>query len=114
MRSRVEEAIEKIKKNGWAKDLRKCSTLKEKYQKLLELFPEIPAEWVQIARNQLFFYIQALLKVDMGVCEFYVAIDHHQCCTYGGGEIECSCAVPQLSCVIRDKGSGAEELELDS
>jgi hypothetical protein len=108
LRTRVAGAIGEISNNGWVDDLQKCPTLEKRYQKLLEFLSEI-SEWTSsiagnwLLRNQLFFHIQLILKVDLGVCEFYWVDDHRQYCLYGGGENECNCRIPQPFCIFRDK-----------
>jgi len=106
LRKRVEKAIAKVSDNGWVDDLKVCPTVEKTHKKLLELLPEI-SEWdIPIARNQLFFNLQKIFKIDLGVCDFLLIEDkddHRQYCLYSGRKNECTCRVPQPFCVFRDQ-----------
>jgi len=48
------------------------------------------------------FHIHVELGIDLKVCEFFWVNEHRQYCRLAGDE--CACIIPQLECVIRDKG----------
>lgn len=103
MRSRVVVAMANIKKNGFIKDLAECSTLKERHEKLLKFLPEISIWDVHIAKPQLFFHIQHVFGVDLGVCQYFIIDDYRQYCRFNGEKTECTCVIPQPLCIFRDK-----------
>ena len=103
MRRRVVEVMEKLSSNGWAEELKKHSVTEERYQKLFELLPEILECNNLLIRNQMIFHIQDFFGIDLSVCRFYSVDDHRQYCLHDGNVNECTCIIPQLQCVLRDK-----------
>ena len=95
------EAMAKIKVTG-IEDLKKCPDLKTRYKKLKELLPEI-LSWEPIVVRKLVFHIHHIFHIKLGVCKYYTVDDYKQYCLYGGVKYECLCAIPQKSCVIRDR-----------
>lgn len=92
----------KMKEDGLIEALRACPTLKERHKKLAELLPEISQWDVPIARQQLLFHIHYVFNIDLGVCEHYLVDDYRQYCRCNGEKTECSCAIPQYICILRD------------
>ena len=103
MRSRVVTAMAKIKNNGWIDVLQECPGLKGRYKKLAELLPEIRDWSPLIVRQQLIFHLQHVLKIEFGVCEYYLIDDHRQHCLFDGEKTECLCLIPQSFCIFRDR-----------
>ena len=102
MKNQVQEAIKKIEENNLMEVLKQCQSVKERYDKLMELLPGTWL-WDPISVRQLVFYLQRSYEVDFGVCDFYTMKGDRQYCTIGGEEIECLCAIPEAYCVNRDK-----------
>lgn len=102
MTKQIKDAVKLIESNGWVGDLRNSSTLKERYEKLMELLPEI-RRWEPLSARELVFFLSKEYQLNFGVCPFYEIEGNNQYCTADGEKIECLCVVPQPSCVIRDK-----------
>ena len=102
MEEQVRKAMELIEKNGWDKVLRDCSSLKERYDKLMELLPETWL-WSPPPARQLVFYLHQKYHLDFGVCPFYEMEGDKQYCKADGKRVECLCAIPEPYCVFRDK-----------
>lgn len=103
MTKQVENAVKLIEDNGWIRDLRSSSGLKERHGKLMELLPEI-RRWNPLPARQLVFSLSKEYQLDFGVCPFYEIEGDRQYCTVDGERIECLCVIPQPFCVFRDKG----------
>lgn len=102
MRNRTLVSMTKIKESNLIIPLRECSSSKERCDKIKEFLPETK-EWPRIIQQQLLFYVHHTLKIDLGVCSHLSIDDHHQHCCFNGQKIECTCLIPQSSCVVRDK-----------
>ena len=105
MRNRVRLALVKIKKLDGLLTLKECSNLEERYEKLVQLLPEIRKWDLYTARQELYFYLQNLYDVDMGVCEYFFIDDHQTFCVFDEVKQECICSIPQTFCIIRDRQS---------
>ncbi|MFH1841486.1 MAG: hypothetical protein ABH800_01870 [Candidatus Nealsonbacteria bacterium] len=104
VKNRVKKVLEKIRENGYVKTLRQCQDLKERFDKLTELFPET-YRWDPITARQLVYILQKKHDLDFGVCPFYQMKGKKQYCIIDGKPIECTCIIPQPHCVFRDRKS---------
>lgn len=102
MKKEVKTAIELIEESNWVEPLRKCRNIQERYCMLTKLFPALYC-WNAISVRELVFYLQRKHGLDFGVCPFYEIENNRQYCAISGEKTECTCAVPQSYCVLRDK-----------
>jgi len=93
-------AISTLRNNGGIETLRKCSTLKERHTKLVELVPDYSKWDLPIAKQEFLFSLQHGSNIDLGVCESLFVDEHKQRCQRTGNE--CSCVIPQSFCTFRD------------
>lgn len=101
MRDSADKVFGKIKKHGLAVALQECPTIEDRHKKLLDLFPEIKG-FLNIARKQLYYFLQKDFGVDLGVCEHCTVGDHRQRC--GINYDVCYCDIPQeTSCALLNK-----------
>lgn len=102
MNKEVKTAIELIEENNWVGSLRECRNIQERYCMLMKLFPAL-WNWNVMSSREIVFYLQLKHGLDFGVCPFYEIENNRQYCVINGEKIECTCAVPQPCCVLRDK-----------
>ncbi len=102
MKKEVKMAIELIEESNWVESLRKCRDIQKRHDMLMKLFPALWS-WNPMPTKELVFYLQRKYHLDFGICPFYEIEDDRQYCTIGGEKIECTCAVPQPYCILRDK-----------
>ena len=103
MRNRVKLALAEIEELNGISILKKCSSLEERYEKLVQLLPEIKRWDLFTARQELYFYLQNLYDIDMGVCEYFFIDGHQTFCVFNEIKQECICSIPQTFCIIRDR-----------
>lgn len=102
MKDKVRKALAMIREKKGFNLLRNCSTLDERYGKLIKILPETML-WSPMLARQLVFFLQKKHKIDLGVCPFYTMNNGRQYCTIGGDKVECLCRIPQPYCILRDK-----------
>ena len=81
--------------------LRECSSIEQRHEKLMELFPEESIFWNPMEARWLVYELHLKHDLDFGVCKFYLFEDDEQYCLAGNEKIACVCAIPQKKCVIR-------------
>lgn len=101
----IQEAIKKIEKNQWIEELQRCQSVKERFDKLMKLLPEIWL-WDPISARQLVFQLYQKYGLDFGICPFYKIEDDRQYCTVDGKKVECLCAIPEPYCSWRGDKDG--------
>jgi len=99
-----EEALEIIKKSH-IEDLRQCLTVEDRYDKLMELFPE-SMFWGVMEARELVYRLYIDYRIDFGVCPHFSMEGFDQHCSATGGKVFCTCAIPQRYCVVRDRHKG--------
>ena len=98
----VDKAIEMIEKNNWVEVLLQCQSVKERFDKLAELMPDIRLLDV-MATRQLVWYLHWVYEIDFGVCEFYTIENNKQYCQARDKKVECLWPIPEPYCAFRDK-----------
>lgn len=101
----VKDALKMLEKRGSIKILKECISRNDRYNKLIEILPDVPL-WETMSARQLLFCLQRKYELDFGVCSHYVIEGNKQYCTQDGKKSECDCGIPQINyvCVFRNKG----------
>ena len=107
----VEQALKKIKENNWITALKQCQSIKERYEKLMDLLPET-ITWDIISSRKLVLHLHRQFCLDFGICPLYVIEGDRQYCVVAGERIECLCVVPEDDCVFRDQDDKPKYPEL--
>ncbi|MDD4531504.1 MAG: hypothetical protein PHH21_02225 [Candidatus Pacebacteria bacterium] len=96
-----EEAFEIIKESH-IEDLRQCLTVEDRYDKLMELFPE-SILWGVMEARELVYLLYIDYQLDFGVCRYFSMTGLDQHCSATGDKVLCTCVIPQNYCVVRDR-----------
>jgi hypothetical protein len=79
----IKKIMGKMKEDSaWLKVLEKCSTPAERYEKLIELFPEIKDLESTISLPRALYLIKTDLKIDTGICQWCVVDSYKIHCVY--------------------------------
>jgi len=92
--------------------IKACSSMRERYAKLHKLVPEV-WELSPMSARMFIYYLAKDYGLDFGVCRFYSIKDGRQFCLFNGKDkpVECTCAIPQFHCVIRDGEGEASNIK---
>src|SRR4030042_1305945 len=82
----VDKAIDMIEKNNWVEVLLRCQSIKERFNKLVELIPDILL-WDAMAVRGLVWYLHWVYEANFGVCEFYKIENGKKYCQEAGSEV---------------------------